>query len=161
MKAIEEERDVLKQGLQTVERARDWYQEQLAAVQASMRNLGKTGGLGPEPVGSTEAARERLVFQFARIQEVNQHLQCLMSADMSFPLSMNLAVRRPGQESDQQGRQITRLKDQNKMLTEEVSKKSTAITVLEQEKSALIRELFQARSRVRQAELNEGEATFM
>ena len=25
-----------------------------------------------------------------RIQEVNQHLNCLMASDMSFPLSMNL-----------------------------------------------------------------------
>ena len=56
---------------------------------------------------------------------------------------------------------LSRLKDQNKLLTEEVGKKCTSITVLEQEKSALIRELFQARSRVRQTELNEGEATFM
>ena len=47
------------------------------------------------------------------------------------------------------------------MLTEEVSKKCTAITVLDQENSALIRELFQARARVRQAELNEAEATFV
>ena len=66
MKAIEEERDVLKQGLQTVDRAREWYQEQLAAVHERMRSLGKSGGLGSETVRDTEAARERLVFQFAR-----------------------------------------------------------------------------------------------
>ena len=29
---------------------------------------------------------------FFRIQEVNQHLNCLMASDMSFPLSMNLVV---------------------------------------------------------------------
>ena len=27
-----------------------------------------------------------------RIQEVNQHLNCLMASDMSFPLSMNLVM---------------------------------------------------------------------
>ena len=48
-----------------------------------------------------------------------------------------------------------------RLLTEEVSKKCTAMTVLDQEKSALIRDLFQARARLRQAELNEAEATFM
>ena len=97
---------------------------------------------------------------------MNQHLNCLMSSDMSFPLSMNLAVGagwsvtslRDPREMD---RQITRLKEQNRMLTEEVSKKCTAITVLDQEKSALIRELFQARARARKAEINEAEATFM
>jgi hypothetical protein len=47
------------------------------------------------------------------------------------------------------------------MLTEEVGRKSNSISVLDQEKSALIRELFQARSKLRQAELGDGETTFM
>ena len=66
MKAIEEERDILLQGAQTVERAREWYHEQLASVQERMRNLGKPGLSSQEHPGSTEAAKERLVFQFAR-----------------------------------------------------------------------------------------------
>ena len=48
-----------------------------------------------------------------------------------------------------------------RLLTDEVSKKCNAISILDQEKSALIRDLFQARSRLRHAELNEAEATFM
>jgi len=165
MKAIEEERDALMRGIQTVQRADDWYQEQLRQVQERMRSLGKNGG-GPEPLGTAEAARERLLFQNARIHEVNQHLNCLMSSDMSFPLSMNLAVGAGGsinnfRDPKEMDRQITRLKEQNRMLTEEVSKKCTSITVLDQEKSALIRELFQARARARKAEINEAEATFM
>jgi len=165
MKAIEEERDGLMRGVQTVQRAEEWYQEQLHHVQDRMRSLGKNGG-GPEPLGTAEAAKERLLFQNARIHEVNQHLNCLMSSDMSFPLSMNLAVGAGGSMTNlrdprEMDRQITRLKEQNRMLTEEVSKKCTAITVLDQEKSALIRELFQARARARKAEINEAEATFM
>jgi len=165
MKAIEEERDALMRGVQTVQRAEEWYQDQLRQVQERMRSLGKNGG-GPEPLGTAEAARERLLFQNARIHEVNQHLNCLMSSDMSFPLSMNLAVGSGGsinsfRDPKEMDRQITRLKEQNRMLTEEVSKKCTSITVLDQEKSALIRELFQARARVRKAEINEAEATFM
>ena len=65
MKAIEEERDGLMRGLQMVQRADDWYQEQLSHVQERMRNLGKAGG-GQDNPGSTEAARERLLFQNAR-----------------------------------------------------------------------------------------------
>jgi hypothetical protein len=165
MKAIEEERDALMRGVQTVQRAEEWYQDQLGQVQERMRRLGKNGG-GPEPLGTAEAARERLLFQNARIHEVNQHLNCLMSSDMSFPLSMNLAVGAGGsmhslRDPKEMDRQITRLKEQNRMLTEEVSKKCTSITVLDQEKSALIRELFQARARVRKAEIHEAEATFM
>merc|ERR550517_1115422 len=78
MKAIEEERDGLMRGMQMVARTEEWYQEQLANVQDRMRNLGKMGG-GQDNPGSTEAARERLLFQNARIHEVNQHLNCLMS----------------------------------------------------------------------------------
>ena len=44
MKAIEEERDGLMRGMQMVQRAEDWYKEQLSAVQERMRSLGKTGG---------------------------------------------------------------------------------------------------------------------
>ena len=65
MKAIEEERDGLMRGMQMVARADEWYQEQLANVQDRMRNLGKMGG-GQDNPGSTEAARERLLFQNAR-----------------------------------------------------------------------------------------------
>ena len=96
-----------------------------------------------------------------------------MSSDMTFPMSINLAVggaannsanntaNNNNQQPKDLERQISRLKDQNRLLTEEVSKKSKAMTVLDQEKSALIRDLFQARARLRQAELNEAEATFM
>ena len=96
-----------------------------------------------------------------------------MSSDMTFPMSINLAVggaannsanntaANNNQQPKDLERQISRLKDQNRLLTEEVSKKSKAMTVLDQEKSALIRDLFQARARLRQAELNEAEATFM
>ena len=66
MKAIEEERDGLMRGLQMVQRADDWYQDQLSHVQERMRNLGKMGG-GQDNPGSTEAARERLLFQNARL----------------------------------------------------------------------------------------------
>ena len=49
-----------------------------------------------------------------------------------------------------------------RLLTEEVGRKSSSISVLDQEKSALIRELFQARSKLRQAEMGgDGEITFM
>lgn len=43
MKQIEQEKDVLMQGLQAVERTRDWYLKQVAAVQEKMKYLGKMG----------------------------------------------------------------------------------------------------------------------
>ena len=38
MKAIEEERDVLMRGIQTVQRAEEWYNEQLGQVQENTKN---------------------------------------------------------------------------------------------------------------------------
>ena len=78
-----------------------------------MRSLGQASP-GPESPGSTEAHRERMLFQSARIQEVNQHLACLMASDMSFPLSMNLAVRGPQERERGEDRQLARLRDQNR-----------------------------------------------
>jgi hypothetical protein len=43
MKQIEQEKDVLMQGLQAVERAREWYLKQVAAVQEKMKYLGRMG----------------------------------------------------------------------------------------------------------------------
>lgn len=43
MKQIEQEKDVLLQGLSAVEEAREWYLKQLAEVQDKMRYAGRTG----------------------------------------------------------------------------------------------------------------------
>lgn len=42
IKQIEQEKEVLMHGLQAVERARDWYHKQIAAVQDKMKYLGRT-----------------------------------------------------------------------------------------------------------------------
>lgn len=42
IKQIEQEKEVLMHGLQAVERARDWYHKQIAAVQEKMKYLGRT-----------------------------------------------------------------------------------------------------------------------
>lgn len=43
MKQIEQEKDVLMQGLQAVDKARDWYLKQVATVQEKMKYLGRMG----------------------------------------------------------------------------------------------------------------------
>lgn len=43
MKQIEQEKEVLMQGLSAVEKARDWYLKQVAAVQEKMKYLGRMG----------------------------------------------------------------------------------------------------------------------
>ena len=43
MKQIESEKEVLLEGLQAVERAREWYRKQLAIVQDKMKYVGRVG----------------------------------------------------------------------------------------------------------------------
>jgi hypothetical protein len=99
------------------------------------------------------------MFELRSIGDLNQRLDCLAVSGRpgGFPTHINLQMRAPttaasapgpstSSEGEVMSRQIQRLKDQNKMLTEEVGRTSNFITNLEQEKSALIRQLFQARS---------------
>ncbi|KAG1660921.1 Suppressor APC domain-containing protein 2 [Nymphon striatum] len=152
MKQMEQEKDILVQGLEAVDRAKEWYVKQINLVQDKMRYVGRIGNY-VEP--SSDVYQERLNFQMARIFEVNQHLSALVeSTNKGFPLHMNLALRQPtfskltAHSANNDG-VIQRLKQQNVMLTEEVGKKGERITQLEREKAALIRELFQARSQNR------------
>ncbi|KAL3276225.1 hypothetical protein HHI36_020941 [Cryptolaemus montrouzieri] len=136
MKQIEQEKDVLMQGLQAVEKAREWYMKQVAALQEKMKYLGRMGHVEPW----SESQQERLELQRARVLEVNRHLAALTDSweRGGLPLHINLAVNHyPLAHGD-----ITdRLKQQNRLLTEEVSKKSERISALEHEKASLIQVL--------------------
>ncbi|XP_073975283.1 suppressor APC domain-containing protein 2 [Rhodnius prolixus] len=137
MKQIELEKDVLMQGLEAVDRAREWYLKQISAVQEKMKYLGRMG----HSEQWSEAQEERLELQRARVLEVNRHLATLTDPGErgGLPLHMNLAV------SPHSSHLIARLKQQNHILTQEVNKKSDRITALEREKASLIRELFHTR----------------
>jgi len=141
MKQIEQEKEVLMQGLQAVEKARDWYLKQITSVQDKMKYLGHMGSHMDQ---WSEAQQERLELQRARVYEVNRHLAALTDGGErgGLPLHMNLAVTHPPTNLPSH---ISRLKQQNVLLTEEVGKKGERIAVLEREKAALIRELFQSR----------------
>ncbi|KAK8741647.1 hypothetical protein OTU49_002318 [Cherax quadricarinatus] len=177
LKQLEAERDMLIQGYEVVERARNWYRQQLQAISERIHYLPQ-GPPKHEP--SLEAQQEKLHFQLARIHEVNAHLQALMEAtEHGLPSHMNLAIcsntstavagsnhRNSGArgqvaDSGDQERIIIRLKDQNHLLTEEVSNKSERITVLEREKAALLRELFQSRSSHHHLQGASADSTFM
>ena len=43
MKQMEQEKEVLLEGLQAVERAHEWYLKQVAAVSEKMKYLGRMG----------------------------------------------------------------------------------------------------------------------
>ncbi|XP_053673086.1 suppressor APC domain-containing protein 2 [Anopheles nili] len=92
LKQIEQEKDILLQGLTAVEKTRDWYLKQLTVVQEKMRYLGRPGS---HMETWTETQQERLDLQRARVLEVNRHLMMLAESweRGGFPMHMNLALR--------------------------------------------------------------------
>ncbi|XP_058815231.1 suppressor APC domain-containing protein 2 [Topomyia yanbarensis] len=166
LKQIEQEKDILLQGLTAVEIARDWYLKQLSIVQDKIKYLGRAG---THMETWTEAHQERLDLQRARVLEVNRHLMTLAESweRGGFPMHMNLALRPPGAmsfhhshqrgqvqspaasgapgggQSHPQPELVQRLQQQNVQLSEEVNQKNEKLSLLEREKSSLIRELLQ------------------
>ncbi len=170
---FEQERSLFLQGLDAIDRARDWYLRQIAIIQDKIVYVGK---VGTYPADYTlDAYQERINFQAARILNVNQHLSALYDSERGFPLHMNLAIRpintqisariNDGNRQQQfvvNPNVVNRLKEQNRLLTDEVSKKCERITQLEREKSALIRELFQARTQnITKIKSGTDDTTFM
>ncbi|XP_050299200.1 suppressor APC domain-containing protein 2 [Anthonomus grandis grandis] len=150
MKQIEQEKEVLMTGLSAVEKARDWYLKQVAMVQEKMKYLGRMGHVETW----SETQQERIELQRARVLEVNMHLAALTESweRGGLPLHMNLAVHHPPHDFGE------RLKQQNRILTEEVNKKGERIATLEKEKASLI-QVLQMRSQPARCNGNE-EAVF-
>lgn len=151
MAELEQEKEVLLQGLQMMARGRDWYQQQLQRVQERQRRLGRNrasadfGAEGsPPPLGQL----------LPKVQEVARCLGELLAAacagralpsSSSGPPCPSMAPASPSASGWQQ-QTILMLKEQNRLLTQEVTDKSERITQLEQEKCALIKQLFEARA---------------
>ncbi|KAG6446288.1 suppressor APC domain-containing protein 2 [Manduca sexta] len=147
MKQIEQEKEILLQGLSAIEEAREWYLKQLTEVQEKMRYAGRMGAY-VEPW--SEAHQERLELLKARVLELNRQLGALAAGWRHGPLSLHMNLALPA--SSLSGTATTPnntavLRSQNRMLAEEVNRKNERISVLEREKSALIRELLLQRNR--------------
>ncbi|KAJ8408666.1 hypothetical protein AAFF_G00253010 [Aldrovandia affinis] len=148
MKELEQEKDSLLAGLDVVDRAREWYQNQIHSVTERQRTVGQNSQC---PDLFSESSQTRLNVLLPKLQEVNRCLSDLISCSgMPFtaPGTVPSAVSsnlQPAPPAPPQA--VQRLKDQNRLLTQEVTEKSERITQLEQEKSALIKQLFDARAR--------------
>lgn len=155
MKELEQEQEVLLQGLEMMARGREWYQQQLQRVQERQRRLGQSrasADFGAE--GSPRLLGQLL----PKVQEVARCLGELLAAACAGralasssvgPLGPVAAPASPSAPGWQQ-QTILMLKEQNRLLTQEVTDKSERITQLEQEKSALIKQLFEARALTQQ-----------
>ncbi|XP_031433509.1 suppressor APC domain-containing protein 2 isoform X2 [Clupea harengus] len=148
MKELEQEKDSLLAGLEVVERAREWYQAQIHSVTERQRLVGQSS-LCTDFL--TESSQSRMNVLLPKLQEVNRCLNDLLSCSgmQSFsPTAQPPTISPSAQSSATAAPQaVQRLKDQNRLLTQEVTEKSERITQLEQEKSALIKQLFEARAR--------------
>ncbi|KAK6316003.1 hypothetical protein J4Q44_G00135270 [Coregonus suidteri] len=149
MKELEQEKDSLLAGLDVLERAREWYQTQIHNVTERQRHVGQSNHCTDFFTESQNQSRMDVLLP--KLQEVNRCLNDLISCSgmQSFPFSGNqpTAISSSSQPPAPAPPQaIQRLKDQNRLLTQEVTDKSERITQLEQEKSALIKQLFEARA---------------
>ncbi|XP_038827041.1 suppressor APC domain-containing protein 2-like isoform X1 [Salvelinus namaycush] len=150
MKELEQEKDSLLAGLDVVERAREWYQTQIHNVTERQRHVGQSNHCTDFFTESQNQSRMDVLLP--KLQEANRCLNDLISCSgmQSFPFSgtqptaISSSSQPPAPAPPQA---IQRLKDQNRLLTQEVTDKSERITQLEQEKSALIKQLFEARAR--------------
>ncbi|XP_070581739.1 LOW QUALITY PROTEIN: suppressor APC domain-containing protein 2-like [Ptychodera flava] len=158
MKELEQEKDILLQGMEVVERAREWYQTQIVAIQDRQKYFNRDHTENDLPV---ESYADRLKFQKARIFESNRQLSALMeSSAKNFLPHMNLAIDSHSEPNPEKDAMIKALKEQNRQLTQEVSKRSEKVTQLEREKQALIRELFESRAKNQPRDLADN-STFM
>jgi len=169
IRQYDQEKEILLQGLEMVDRARDWYIKNINTIRSKLRWLGQNPIAARDH--SLDIYQERINFQTTRILTVNQNLAALMDNERRFPMHMNLAMtpltfahnqQRTYEKTEEQSNgTIQRLKEQNRLLTEEVSNKSDIITKLEREKSALIRELFQTRPTDGQETKDNADNTFI
>ncbi|XP_054076647.1 suppressor APC domain-containing protein 2 [Rissa tridactyla] len=160
MKELEQEKDFLLQGLELVERAREWYHQHIQFMQERQRLLGKNK---TSAEFLPEGSQSHLGCLLPKLQEVNRCLGDLLSTtgkpgNSSSALSKLVPVASPASAGSQQA--INMLKEQNRLLTKEVTDKSERITQLEQEKSALIKQLFEARAR-NNHETSQLDSTFI
>eukprot|EP00096_Caligus_rogercresseyi_P011263 TRINITY_DN4380_c0_g1_i1.p1 TRINITY_DN4380_c0_g1~~TRINITY_DN4380_c0_g1_i1.p1 ORF type:complete len:289 (-),score=85.26 TRINITY_DN4380_c0_g1_i1:163-1029(-) len=138
IKRWENERRLLEEGLRTLEVVGDNIQERLENINQRLQNPYKN----QEMEDGSKAP-----FLPKRLAELNEALSRLNSP--------------PTEEENSKEdlhRQIERLKEQNRLLTQEVSSKSSLISSMEREKGSVIKELFQARSLVGQLSKKSTEA---
>ncbi|XP_067829789.1 suppressor APC domain-containing protein 2-like [Heptranchias perlo] len=147
MKELEQQRDALSHGLEMVDRARDWYHQEIQGVHQRQRRSGK--GLG-ESDHASKSLPNRASLLLDKIQEVNyclcDFISCaerMLRPHQRLETSDAQLLSR-GKDGRYQQQSMDLLKRQNHLLTKEVSKKSQRITQLEQEKTVLIKQLLEA-----------------
>ncbi|CAH1270994.1 SAPCD2 [Branchiostoma lanceolatum] len=155
MKQLEQEKDVLLQGLETVERARDWYHTRILAVQDKQKYL---DAQSPSSKRLLEASQVCVNNLTAQVQQVNHHLNTLIqdTGDQGLSLHMDLLTSHSGRVASP-----TVKTSDNCGHIQELGDKTEIIRKLEQEKSLLIRQVFEARSQIQKMQSPSRDTTFI
>ncbi|XP_070593921.1 suppressor APC domain-containing protein 1 [Erythrolamprus reginae] len=135
MQQLERERDALLQGLEMVNQVRDWLQCHLLEAQKRQKHMGAQANDG------RDSYSKQSCLLLAKIQEVNLCLKNLLtsSGKTEVPLKNGVPCSSPENPFHQQA--IVVLKEQNHLLTKEVSQKCHRIAQLEEEKASLYKQL--------------------
>uniref|UniRef100_A0A671RAG0 Suppressor APC domain containing 2 n=1 Tax=Sinocyclocheilus anshuiensis TaxID=1608454 RepID=A0A671RAG0_9TELE len=139
MKELEQEKDSLLAGLDVLERAREWYQTQIHNITETQRHIGQSHH---STEFLAESCQSQLDVVLPKLQDVTRCLCDLLS------FSGKVRIKPPftliyyccAEMSLAFSRCVCHLSLQ------EVTEKSERITQLEQEKTALIKQLFEARA---------------
>ncbi|XP_069798834.1 suppressor APC domain-containing protein 1 isoform X3 [Dendropsophus ebraccatus] len=126
MKELEQERDALLDGVQLVERAREWYRDRLQESEQQRDWQGTLDQAPPPPLLGSAL--------LVQIQEVNRFLSDLIS-------SAEKGTRRQTPYATKHPDIMTTLRYQNRLLTKELSIQNERIWKLQRENEALYREL--------------------
>ncbi|VCW68568.1 unnamed protein product, partial [Gulo gulo] len=135
MQELEQEKEVLLQGLAMMARGRDWYQQQLQRVRERRRRLGRSRARADVGAEGSPLPLGRLL---PKVQEVARCLGELLAAACASraPPSLSSGPLCPAPASPSapgwQQQTMLMLKEQNRLLTQEVTDKSERITQLEQ-----------------------------
>ncbi|KAM6472709.1 suppressor APC domain-containing protein 1 [Liasis olivaceus] len=136
MQQLERERDALIQGLEMVNQLHNWLQCHLLEAQKRQKHM------GAQAKDYQDSYSKQSCLLLAKIQEVNLCLKSLLtsSGKSEVPLkSWGIPFSSPANPFHQQA--IIVLKEQNHLLTKEVSQKCQRIAQLEEEKAFLCKQL--------------------
>lgn len=143
MKELEQEKDSLLAGMDVLDQAREWFQTQIHNITETQKLIGQSRHTSE---CLCESAQSRLDVLLPKLQDVSRCLSELISFSGK-TLPSTAAPSAGGSPSAAAPPQaIHTLKEHNRLLTQEVTEKSERISQLEQEKCALIKQLFEARA---------------
>lgn len=143
MKELEQEKDSLLAGMDVLDQAREWFQTQIHNITETQRLIGQNRHASE---CLCESAQSRLDVLLPKLQDVSRCLNELISCSGKTLLSSAVPCAGGSPNTAAPPQAIHTLKEHNRLLTQEVMEKSERISQLEQEKCALIKQLFEARA---------------